>query len=344
MVNVEIADALRRADHVRRSPSRYGGAPEYKEWQHFLVHAGGLQLLLNFNLLDDRWATDPRRAEIARVICVARTDRWQGCVERFDGPDLAVSADGHHLRFGANELQYRDGVYHLTIRLPELTADLRLTPLTAPALANNQSLSAARTLCWLFVPRLEATGTVRAGGRTFRIRRAPAYHDHNWGYFRWGDDFSWEWGSGVPARAGNPWSAVFMRMGDRGRTVARCQGLYLWKGRHPRRVFRDDELSVEQSGQLRQEQILRLPPVMSLLAAGSGVDVPRLLRVVGQSEGDEVELRFHADAFAQILVPNENEPTGITVLNEVCGTVALSGRVRGETMAMEGPGVFEFVT
>ena len=46
---------------------------------------------------------------------------------------------------------------------------------------------------------------------------------------------------------------------------------------------------------------------------------------------------------AQVLVPRESTPEGGTSLNEVSGHFKLSGRVLGERIDMEGPGVFEFV-
>ena len=43
--------------------------------------------------------------------------------------------------------------------------------------------------------RLTASGSVTTGTTTIDVRRASAYHDHNWGRWHWGDDVGWEWGA-----------------------------------------------------------------------------------------------------------------------------------------------------
>src|SRR5262245_19152644 len=218
-----FARLLAGADYFRRSPSRLGGRRGHKEWHHFLVHAPGMDLLINFNLIDDEWAEAPGRTEVARLVAIARGETWEGDVERFEADEVEVTAGRIDARFGPNALRFADGAYRVTVALRErpLTADLEFTPVTRPALSLNQPLTGSRRLSWLFVPRLHATGTVTVGGKAARIEGSPAYHDHNWGHFLWGDDFSWEWGSAHPQDAASPWSLVHVRMVDRARSVAR---------------------------------------------------------------------------------------------------------------------------
>jgi hypothetical protein len=339
-----IAAALRRLDWFRRSPARFGGPGEYKEWQHFLVHAPDLQLVVNFNLIDDRWGDSGEEA--ARLIVLARAGGQSlGEVVRFASTDVEVPVGGLDARFGTNAMRFVDGSYRLTLDLPNqaLRGELTLVPITMPAIANNQPLAPGRVLSWLFVPRLRASGWVQVGKRRFEFADASAYHDHNWGHFVWGDDFSWEWGSILPAAADNPWSVVYMRMADRGRARASCQGLYLWCGEQPGRIFRDHELEVSLHGRLVRSKFLQIPPIMALLCPRASADLPARLEVRAAAGDDVVELVFEPEELAQIIMPHERDVVGATALNEVGGRGRVHGRVAGETLELEGPGLFEFI-
>ncbi|MFV8750949.1 hypothetical protein ACNOYE_10430 [Nannocystaceae bacterium ST9] len=342
--NATIAAALRRLDWFRRSPARFGGPGEHKEWQHFLIHAPELHLLINFSLIDDRWGDT--HEEVARLIVLAKAaGQWCGEVVRVASGEVEVPVGGLDARFGANSMRFVEGCYRIALDLPDqrLRGELTLVPTSMPAIANNQPLAPGRTLSWLFVPRLHASGWVTIGERRFELRAAPAYHDHNWGHFVWGDDFSWEWGSALPSDADNPWSAVYMRMADRGRARASCQGLYLWRDELPGRIFRDHELEVSLHGRLVRSKFLQVPPIMALLCPPASADLPARLEVRASAGDDRVELVFEPDDLAQIVMPHECDVHGATALNEVGGRVHLQGRVAGEALELEGPGMFEFI-
>ena len=132
-------------------------------------------------------------------------------------------------------------------------------------------------------------------------------------------------------------------MTDRGRRSARCQMLCLWRGAARQRVLLDEELEVRWHGNLRPERIPRIPPVMGLLAPGTACDVPERLEVIGVQEGERLHLVFEAEDVCQVVVPDDVQADGVTVLNEVSGRVTLEGQVRGERLSVEARGVFEFV-
>jgi hypothetical protein len=258
---------------------------------------------------------------------------------------VEVASGRLHARFGRNTLRFEDGVWHLSLSLRErpVAAELELVPVTVPALSAHHLLAPQRPISWLFLPRLEARGTLTLGGHTARVEGAPGYHDHNWGHFRWGDDFCWEWGSVLPGQPSNPWSAVLVRVADRGRTTARYQALFLWHGSEPLRVFRDEELHFSTPCCFQAERPFSLPRPLALLAPGSAADLPREVRVRARGEGDELLLRFVPRHAARLLLPGEESLEQLTLIHEVLGPVTLHGQVRGRPVELEGPGVFEFV-
>lgn len=341
-----LARLLADTDYFRRSPSRLGGRGEHKEWQHFIVHTEGMNLLVNFSLLDEPLPGRTQSAEVARLIVMAHGEAgWEGDVERFEDGEVEVVAGHLHARFGCNTLRFEEGTWHLKVALRErpVSVELELVPVTLPALSAHHLLAPGRPISWLFLPRLEARGAVTLAGRTVRVDGAPAYHDHNWGHFGWGDDFCWEWGSAVPREASNPWSVVLVRMADRGRTAARYQALFLWGGGESLRVFRDEELRFSAPGGFEPGRTFSLPRPLALLAPGTAADLPRVLEVHARGRGDELRMTFTPRHAARLLLPGEGSLEQLTTIHEVLGPVSMHGRVRGETVVMEGPAVFEFV-
>jgi hypothetical protein len=340
-----IARAIQEVDYFRRSPSRIGGPSAHKEWQHFIVHAGGLDVLLNFNLLDDRWVGDPADREVHRLIFLVRTGGlWRGGIERFERSEVALQSGEIGARFGENTLAFVDGQYRASIRLREcqLAADLTFEPLALPLCVQSQPLCPGRSMSYVLVPRLRCRGHVTIEGHHVAIDRAPAYHDHNWGCFQWGEDFSWEWGAAQPARADCPWSVVFAHMLDRRRFVSRRCGLFVWQGERLHRLFRDDEIRVHAEGRFERTPLVQIPPVMRLLGGGLR-DVPARIELAARDQADTLELTFEASDALQVILPNDGDLDGVTVLNEVTGRVSARGCVLGAGVEWDGPGVFEFL-
>ena len=340
-----ISNMLTRSDYFRRSPSRLGGPAEHKEWQHFILHTQDVHLLINFSLVDDRYARDRRRGEIARLIVLARGTEWDGDVDTFQAAEVAVPAGRIEARFGESWMRFEDDRYHLNVVLRDrpITAELEMKPTIVPTMSSNQPLSRTRNISWLFVPRLVCRGRVTVGDRTIEVDNAPGYHDHNWGHFRWDDDFSWEWGSALPLDPANPWSVVYMRMCDRGRSLCRSQALYIGYGEEQFRFFRDQDLRVTLIGRLEQERCLKVPRVMAMLSPGTAKDLPAELIVTARAGGDHVEMRFCLEEVSQLVLPSEMRLDGVTTINEVSGNVTMRGTIKNRTVEMDGPGVFEFI-
>ena len=340
-----IARAIEEVDYFRRSPSRIGGPSGHKEWQHFLVHAHDVDILLNFNAVDDRWEDEQGDAEVHRLIFLVRVaGSWRGGIERFERREVALQAGEIGARFGDNILAFENGQYRASVRLRDcaLTADLTFEPLALPLTVQSQPLGPGRSMSYVAVPRLVCRGQVTIGSEHIAIDRAPAYHDHNWGCFRWGEDFSWEWAAAQAADPDCPWSIVYAHMQDRRRLTSRRCGLFLWQGAHLHRVFRDDEIRVRPEGRLERTPLVQIPPIMRLLGGGLR-DVPARVVLTAQDQRDTLELTFDATDALQVILPNDRDIDGVTVLNEVTGRAAGNGRVSGVRVEWHGPGAFEYL-
>lgn len=337
------AAALRRSDFLRAPVLATARPDGFKEWHHYVIHRPGWRLLVNFSL-----ATEERRGRlprlVPRVIVIAHDQHWTGVVERFDDTELDVSADLGTLVVGANRMTVGPDGYRVLLDLPdhEIRAALHLTPISQPFVVNNQPVGAGR-MSWLFVPRLRADGWVRVGGREHHLDGDLAYHDHNWGRFRWGDDFGWVWGSVLPSTPEDPWSFVFLRMTDRRRLRALSQALYAWRHDERAVIFRDGAVQVRSCGLLGRAPDCTLPPPMRLVLGGDASDVPASIEIAGTRSGDAVHVEFRPQSYARLAQPSEVCLDRSVVLSETSGTARVRGSINGEDVDIVGAGVFELL-
>ncbi len=320
------AALILQSDYWRRLPGQ-------KEWSHFCVLGRELTLIANLSLAP------------ARVVALARVAGlgWLGAVESVERGALELRGGSIDARFGASALRFRDGAYQLELatRDGSLAARLELRPRLRPALTSSIPLARAATMKWFVVPRLEASGHVCVRERSFALERAPAYHDHDWGPFRWGGDFSWEWAVVLPEGDAAEWSFVFQRISDRARHRTLSQGLLAWrKGGHAL-TLHGRELSLRSEGLLRQRRALVVPGVMRLVGGAGATDAPRRLELRAERGADVVELALELEDLARIAVPNDGEEPGATLVCEAHARARVSGRLRGARIDCEAAALVE---
>lgn len=339
-----IGRVLTLTDHTRLS-SESGKRPGwYKEWHHFCIIGPELQAVINFSFLGDNRPAAAPGARQTRLTLLVHGAEWDGDVWEIPGRDVELNPGRIDLRFGHNRLLFRDGVFQLSAALENqpLTLDLALRPTTFPLL-RNQAVIGEGTIDWLVVPRLEASGTLVIGRKVHRLERIPAYHDHNWGHWLWGQDFAWEWGFALPLRGEAVWSLVYNNLTNRARSQVQERKLSLWKGDKLERIFTPDEINVRRQGYLPRRKTPKFPRVMALIAPEMTTDVPGCVEIEAAAGPDHLWCKFEAQEIAQIVVPNETD-LGETVINEVIGTIQAGGMVKGEPVEIEGKGFFEFLT
>jgi hypothetical protein len=277
------------------------------------------------------------------LLVLAQTDHWHGHVESFADADVRGRIGEFDVCFGDTSVCWDGEAFVLKLRAPELFADLVMTPLIPPTGTSSVSFGPYHRMQWVAVPRLSARGEVRIGARRWHLRDEPAYHDHNWGHFRWGTDLAWEWGFVHPLDPRSPWTITFVRVSDGKRHKTLSQGMLIWKYGAHLRTFQNHELDFELVGTHRGARPLTVPQVMTLLVSGGATGVPEQLRVRGRGLDDEIELVFHTESKARIAVPSDDDPFDYVLLNEASGRAQVRGRVAGELIAFEGTAIVELV-
>ncbi|AJK81188.1 hypothetical protein PICSAR240_03756 [Mycobacterium avium subsp. paratuberculosis] len=338
-----MSTVLARSDFLRAPMLATARPAGFKEWHHFVVHGRGVRLLINFSFNNEAFGADGARLT-PRVIVIARDERWTGAVARFDERAVHVSADLGELSVGGNRMTIVPDGYRVAIDLPDkdIHGELHFTSTSRPFVVRNEPAGEGR-VSWLFVPRLRADGWLRIGGADHRVCDDLAYHDHNWGRFRWGDDFGWTWGTILPAEPDDPWSMVFAQITDRSRLRCVSRSLYVWHRDEPAAIFRHAAVRARTEGPLDRPADCTLPPPMRLLLDGEVPGVPERIEITATRAADTVRAEFRSRSYVRLAQPSETRLDRSTVLCETDGTVAASGTVRGEKFDFAGTGVFEFL-
>jgi hypothetical protein len=339
------ASILPRNDFLRTPVLGTARPDGFKEWHHHLIHGPGWQLLINFSVASETLGGRSPRL-VPRVIVIAHDRHWTGVVERFHETDLDISADVCTVAIGANRMMVtRDG-YHVLIDLPDrdIAGVLRLVPIGPPSITrvNNQPVGHGR-INWLFMPRLRADGWFRFGDRLYDAERCPAYHDHNWGHFHWGDDFGWAWGSILPTSQDDPWSLVITRKTDRRRLGCLSQAVYLFHHDELAAMFRDAAVTMSSVGLLGRRPDCTLPPATRLVIGGESSDVPASIEITASSSAGSVQAVFRPESHARLAQPSELVLDRAVVLSEISGAARISGSVQGRPFDGAGAGVFELL-
>lgn len=191
---------------------------------------------------------------------IAHDENWTGAIDRFDGHAIEFSPDLGDLTIGNCRMTVQADGYRVSIDLPEnaIQGEVHFAATSEPFVVRNEPAGDGR-ISWLFVPRLRATGWLHIGGRQHRFADDLAYHDHNWGRFRWGDDFGWTWGTILPTAPEDPWSMVFVEITDRNWLRSVSRSLYVWRHDEPVAIFRHAAVQTHSIGRLSRPADCTLP-------------------------------------------------------------------------------------
>ncbi len=338
---------IERMDHWRCATHAAVQPLGFKEWQHFSVTGGEVDVLLNFSLMNGVQANVALHAIVPRLVALVR-DRhgWRGAIETFDLTEVDVPAGGIAARFGRNTLGFDGRIYEVDVIVDaiDLRAKLHFEPIAEPLVTEPIQLGSAGNMRWLAVPRLRANGVLHLDGTGVEVTDAAAYHDHDWGTFRWGRGFAWNWSVSHSENCETPWTITATQVTDQGRRRLYTDSLTLWRGASLVRSFRRESMRVTAEGNLRPErQPLRVPPAAWLAAPGEGVDIPASLHFAAEGFGDRVDLTILPRDYAQIAIPADADDESTCLLSETRADFSAHGIVHGEAIDLRGPALLEML-
>lgn len=317
-------------------------AGAYKDWLHLNLfdHASGGVGLVNASLHGD--PEDGRSRAVGAALFHLPGAGWLGNVEVRGLPEAGVGMSSIALERVAVAVDPLSRSVLASARLREDGLDLRLTaaPAARPVVVEERLPFGSGWISWYAMPRLVLThASVEAAGRRLDLGGASAYHDHNWGRWRWGDDAGWEWGAFL-APAPGPWFVV-SRTTDRTHRHAGPARLEVEvAGR--RRSFSGPAVRIAREGTLAV-RLRRAPGALAALHPDRRAPrLPARVRVSASDGFDRVEIDFRPRAAAQ-LVAADPGVAGYGFLHEMVGEVSAAGRIAGADASCSGLGVFEYV-
>lgn len=345
MRSSEVVDTLRRADYFRRPFTPMAEDSLRKEWQHFVLHTPGLRLIVNYSV-NDRMTSDGVEFDPRTIVIACTDDGTTAMVQRCDPEEAVMGPVSADAWLGTNRMHTTGEGYVAAFgdQASACSGIVRFEPDAQPFVVNNQAIAPNARLSWLFVPRMRASGHVRIGDRHYVFEDAPSYHDHNWGTFRWGDDFGWEWACFLPSGEANPWTAIYMRITDARAMSSRGQALYLWKGSQSVGLWRNRQIDVELFGAVRKAPECVVPPIAKLLRQGRRCDIPERVSIQSAPGNMPFRLEYTPTRYSQVVLPNEVEGRGTVVLNETHGPAHLHiQNDAGDEESFPLEGTYEYV-
>lgn len=344
-------DLFERVQMLRIPPQPEAALPDWKDWYHFvLMHpASGWRALANVSL-----AGGGRRAELQYTLAIhvpgeggepGERPRLQGACRSVPWQPGTVRARPLTIRSDELELVLEAQVWRL--RLQPIGLDVGLAfearaDSTAMLVTEGSSFGSG-FIGWGLVPRLLARGKLWACGAGASVTHEWfCYQDHNFGRFRWGEDFGWEWMVAHAAPADGP--AVTVVVDLRTDRTHRRHGLpyvFVIVGRELRKVFLGPAVTLRWAWSDRAALPARLPGTMATLLADRPERAPVSLSVEAADERDSLRLQLGFNTHLQIVVPDVQQPAH-TRISEASGAAAIALCLGGSVLDARGQAYAEY--
>jgi hypothetical protein len=199
-------------------------------------------------------------------------------------------------------------------------------------------------LNWLIVPDLDASGHLTVAGATKPFHQVVAYHDHNWGHWKWGEDFGWDWGFATaprPIHDAPALTVVFGRTASRNRAAIYEQTMAIWNNAELVKLFTRRQVRARREGCYAGD-IPRLPGAARLIDQGRVLNVPAHYYVSARDDGDWLDIEYRIESALQIAVPTDFG-FGLVDLNETFGSTRIRGEIGGLSVDFVTRACFEFM-
>ena len=343
------AQALAILDRAHVPPPGHPDLPNYKEWWHINIidESSGLDLVVNLSLQANVHRAGGGRA--FRIVLAHETS--YGWTQDFVLQDGAAARPGHadlalDLDLGGASLAPQDQTLVLTLPPSPGTAisgQITLTPRADPLMIWKNTRIGTGRINWFLVPRLQADGQLVVGGRPYVLTRAPAYHDHNWGAWVWGDNFGWDWGfcTDLAETPDGMLSMVYDRTTDKNGLVSLEHSLALWLGARLTCFFSRPQLQVRPQGSFAGP-VRRIPGLTGLIDPARPVGIPAALEMDARDGANWISARYVPEQALQIAIPASGH-TGMAELNETLGLLVVAGQIGDQAFSTQRRACFEFL-
>lgn len=223
--------------------------------------------------------------------------------------------------------------------------------------ANDFSPISVEEINWIVAsPKMKVNGELTVDGKTYTLKNARGYHDHNWGYWNWGDDLGWDWGQTTQTKnslnGSDPgkYSLNFGNITDASYTQSFSSVMRLWRNKEVAATFIGEDIQVIHSNPFVGP--IPVPYLNAFMPPGS-FPLPLKTDILASSDsGDYLDITFTADpshcAPLPVAVPmmdaNGNPIVKYRIIWEMIGTYEVDGEIDGKPISYTADGFMESVT
>lgn len=340
-----LAEAVERVEALRVPALPSSAAHDSKDWYHVvLLHAAsGWRVLANVNLAGGgaegvlEWTLVVHApGQQPRLHGASRSQPWRpGMVQArplaITGEDVAYVFDGWQiaLRIAPQDI--------------DLSLKLEARSAAAPLLVTDGAPFGSGYIGWGILPVLQASGTIAAGGATATIDESWfCYHDHNFGRFRWGEDFGWEWlVAHAIGDAGETLTVIVDWRTDRAHAAGGLPYVFVLAGGQLRKVFLGPAVRLRWHWHGEAQLPARLPGAMATLLADRPVRRPQAIALDAADERDQLRLRVDVDAYFEVVAPDALS-TAATRIGESSGPATVELRLADHSVSARGLAYAEY--
>lgn len=212
--------------------------------------------------------------------------------------------------------------------------------------------------------KMKVNGELTVDGKTYTLKNVRGYHDHNWGYWSWGDDLGWDWGQTTQTKNSlngsdiGKYSLNFGNITDAADTQALTSVLRFWRNREIVATFNGNEMQIIHSNFVFPP--VPIPYLNAYLPPGS-FPLPLETAILASSaSGDSLNITFKTETTHCFPLPVSVpvlDSNGIPMMDadgnpvveyrtiwEMIGTYQVDGEVDGKPISYTTDGFMEYVT
>jgi hypothetical protein len=336
------AALLERVQALRVPVEQPGTPDDWKDWYHFVLLdlEHGTRAIANVALIGNC-----ERGEVQTTLVAHLPDRQRGRPQAYGAattrewrpgmvhPDpLVISAEGVSLAYRQRRFELR-----LDAGTEGIGLVLEARPEAAPLLVTEGAPFGSGFIGWGLVPGLAVSGALTVCGEAIALTgRWFCYQDHNFGRFRWGEDFGWEWltAHGL-SPAGEAITLVVDWRTNRSHSSGGLPYVFVYQDHALAKVFVGPALRMRWRWSGDAKLPLRLPGAMASVRAGLTASEPLLVEIVAVDERDRLEASIAIDGFVEIVAP-DNGSTRCTRIGESTGSTSLAFSHGGRAVEARG--------
>lgn len=212
--------------------------------------------------------------------------------------------------------------------------------------------------------KMSVSGNLSANGKTYSLENSRGYHDHNWGYWYWGDNFGWDWGQVTQTNDCLNGSSIgkytlnFWNVTDADHNTSLNSGLNVWKDK--KRIVTFKDIKIEHSNFAYVNQSIPISYIGNSMPAGS-FPLPLNTKINASLDaGNYLNIEFvtQPQYSDPLMVPvpmidaygnsTKDEDGNIAfqyrMIWEMIGTYRVNGKIDGENISYTSNGFMEYVS